>query len=575
MVINQRLMSYMRTEEALKMLKNDEYDKGLNSKYNRSNPSYLTSCKTLATYDSFDNHIANLLLNNPSIIDKKDLSRYRNYLYTSFKKAPNIIFESLMFTKEIAPLIFSNTELKEIEEYKNKSALYCKSIYDKITQGKRTTSEENNIFFGFLIRKISSENQNVINLLDDVYKRLLSLPNIPNLKAKEFLLKYTGHLARKDLRIPPVDVYLTNSDLADESYTKNNYGTSYGNTGIISINKELVNSNVSPIPNIPSIIKFMQTVCHETKHSEQAYKASINDLSYSSFEWIRTNIFRTYLSQDSFNEYMANYQHNEIERDANLYGWRMAEKVLKKYAPARKQEIDVIISTNIGEFYKGALANKRDTHIRMPKEYYNVKMMDEIVRKNPNLIQSYPQLSYIYNSNGQRKSFLELVSINKRLERSTDDSINISKIFYDYFISDLKSGVLNTIDVYSLDKEKQYDLFSRLQSIVVSEIDFINRSISILSNNNIETFEHINKERLSRIINLLNYLNSHQKLINYLIEEDIKEINKRVFGFKMRIIDDKLKSLQRKFYKDKNIEQTKIYEDLMSLTGSDIHGPHK
>lgn len=573
MVLNKRIMSYINEQKALEILRKGEFDEILNSKYNRSNPSYITNCNDLATFDSFENHIANLLLNTSGKLDKTSISKYRDYLYRTFKRTPNIIFESLMFTNEIAPLLFTESQLKDIVSYKHDSALKSKAIYEKIKKGERTTNEENNLFFNFLMKNITTENKNIINLLDDVYGRLLLLPNINNLKGKEFVLRYTAHLARKDLGIPPVEVYLTNTDLSGISYSKGNYGTSYGNTGIISINKELVDKNITPIPNIPSIIKFMQTVCHETKHSSQAYKCSINDLSYESFEWLRNCLFKKFLSKEDFDEYTINYSHNEIERDANLYGWHMTEKLLNKYAPSRKKELESIISANIGEFYKEALANKRDTQKRMPKEYYNSSMMDKIIKTNPDLVEKYPQLSYIYQKNGQRKSFIELIEASNLLSKSTN-SLDISKIFYDYFISDIKSGVLSTININSLGKEKQYTLFKQIGNIIINEINLLIRSMSILTQNNVITFEHVNKERISRIHHLLNYLNSYQVLINKLIDEDIKEINKRCFGFSMSLIDDKLKSLQRRFAKNNQIEQTTIYSDLMTLNGSDVHGPH-
>jgi len=318
----------------------------------------------------------------------------------------------------------------------------------------------------------------------------------------------------------------------------------------------------------------MQTICHEARHSSQAYRASINDLSYESYEYIRTNIFRTYLSKESFNEYNVNYRHNEIERDANLYGWRIVEKLLTKYAPNRKQEINNIISENISVFYQDALANKRDTVKRMPKEYYNVKMMDDIIRKHPDILGEKPILTYIYNSNGTRKTFMELVINNKNLSRSTK-KIDIDKIFYDYFVSDIKNGILNTINVNSLPLEQQFDIFARLVSILTNEMVLMKRSMSILNNNNLAEFEHINRDRVSRISYLLNYLNSHKVLINSLIDYDVNEVNKRGFGMHISYIDDQLASLKRTIEKNSSIKSTAIYKDLMSLTGGEMHGPHK
>lgn len=573
MIFNNRLIEYIGEKEILNILRTNKYDKYLNAKYNRSNSSYITNCHELATFDAFDNYIAKALLNNPDTLDKSLMVAYRDFLYNTFKKIPNIIFESLMFNKEIAELLFTKEQLAEIKDYKNSTAKRCRSIYEKIKNGQKTTNEESTLFFKYLLKNIGNDNPNIINLLDDVYSRLLLLPNINNLVGKEFVLKYTSYIAKKDLRIPPVEIYLTNTDLTGVDYTHNNYGTSYGNTGIISVNKDLVLNNISPIPSLPSIIKFIQTVCHETKHSSQAYRASINDISYESFEWIRNSLFGSYLSEKNFNEYQTNYQHNEIERDANLYGWLITERILNKYAPSKKNELNVIVGKNISEFYKSSLASKRDTKKRMPKEYYNVQMMDQIISKHPSLIQKYSQLSHIYKSTGERKSFIELIEVNKRLSSSTGKN-NIDKIFYDYFISDIKKGALANIDVNSLDKETKYNYFTCLGEILTKEIDAIIRSISILSKDNVVSFEHINMERITRIKYLLNYLNINQKLINDLIAEDIKEGNKHIFGFSIGIIDDKLKSLQRKFNKDKQIQETKIYEDLKSLTGSDIHGPH-
>ncbi len=574
MVFNQRLMDMIDNQNCQDILRNASYNEYLNSKINRNNPSFVTKCEDLVLFDAFDNFLAHTLLKNPSSLNQKLVAKYRDYLFSTFKQMPEIVFESLLFQQEIAIVLFTPEQLREISEYKKSTSKKCREIYNKIINNQSTTQDEKNILLKFLSKNIRTEDQKMIGVLDTMYSILLNTPNLNSLLAKEFILKYTAELARRDLHIPPVEIYLTNTSLDGQSYSSRNYGTSYGNTGAISVNKDLVNRNVSPIPGIPSIAKFMQTICHEARHSSQAYRASINDLSYESYEYIRTNIFRTYLSKESFNEYNVNYRHNEIERDANLYGWRIVEKLLTKYAPNRKQEINNIISENISVFYQDALANKRDTVKRMPKEYYNVKMMDDIIRKHPDILGEKPILTYIYNSNGTRKTFMELVINNKNLSRSTK-KIDIDKIFYDYFVSDIKNGILNTINVNSLPLEQQFDIFARLVSILTNEMVLMKRSMSILNNNNLAEFEHINRDRVSRISYLLNYLNSHKVLINSLIDYDVNEVNKRGFGMHISYIDDQLASLKRTIEKNSSIKSTAIYKDLMSLTGGEMHGPHK
>lgn len=573
MVLNRRLMSLLSEKDVVKILRSGKYDDYLATKVNRNSESHVTKCADLALFDAFDHHMANYLLNKPGVLDKNLVIKYRDYLYAIFKQMPTIVFESILFNREIVGAMFTKEQQEEIQKYKKESTIQCKEVYDKIRSGQRITREENTLLFQFLLKNIENEDSNVIHLLDDIYMRLLKGSSIKSLQAKEFVLKYTAHLARRDLHIPPVEVYLSNTDLGGSSYSNYNYGTSYGNTSVISVNKDLVARNVSPIADLPSIIKFMQTVCHETRHSSQAYRAEINDLSYESFEWIRTQLFRNYLSKENFNEYNVNYRHNEIERDANLYGWMMTEKLLNKYAPQRKKEIESVIDKNIREYYNEALANKRDTTRRMPKEYYNVKMMDDIVRKYPVVLNQYPQLTHVYKSNGTRKSFMELVHTNERLVHSTGDS-EMDKVFYDYFLEDIKRGELSNIDVESLNVEEQFSYFKRLVSIVIEEIKRLKRSIDILSSNNVSDFENINRERVHRIVNLINYMNGYQDLINSLIRMDVSQANKRMFGMQMRFVDENLGTLKHHLKKNPIIENVSLYDELKNIAGGEVHGPH-
>lgn len=146
MIINKRIMSYLNEASALEILKKGTYDSYLTSKYNRSNLSYVTSCKSLAIFDAFENNIAYLLLNEPNKLDRNLMAKYRDYLFSIFTKEPNIIFESLMFNKEIDSLLFTSSQLAEIEKYKHNTTLRCKDIYEKIKKGQTTTNEESTLF---------------------------------------------------------------------------------------------------------------------------------------------------------------------------------------------------------------------------------------------------------------------------------------------------------------------------------------------------------------------------------------------------------------------------------------------
>ncbi len=573
MIINNRLIDTYPKTEYLNILKNEKYQYYLNAKVNMSNTSYISNLKDMALNDAFENYIVDTIINHPQSLDRSLMSKYRDFLYQTFTHAPEIVFDSIIFSKEVVPLLFTTDQEQKITKYKNDTTQKCKEIYNKIKNKEHISSTENRLFLKFLIRQIGNENPNIKNLLDNCFSILLNRKGLNNLLAKEFILKYTGYLARRDLNLPPTEIYLANEDYNGHIYSNRNFGESYSNTSIISLNKSSIANNIT-FDNLPSIIKFMQTVSHETKHSSQYYRASINEISNESFSCIRDTLFSKYLSTQEYNEYKVNYAHNEIERDANEYGWYFVEKVLKKYSPTLKESIDKVVSANITTTYKESLANKvNDSKKRMPKEYFNSSEMDKIVVSHPDVLKKYPILAHLYNSNGTRKDFITMITTENNLSSSNQKG-QIRDIFYDYYISDIKKGVLTNINVDTLPVPNQYDLFDKLSIIIQSEITKLKRSMDILTEQNIRSFEHINRDRVGRIQHILNYMNSKKVLINQLISLDVSSGNKRAFGFQISNIDLLLNSLKNRFKTNEDIKETDIYEDLMTLNGSDISGPH-
>ena len=564
----------MYNQRLINTFENSFYDKLLLSKYeynnlygiklNRFNPNTISNCSLLVKLDALNNYIAKNVLETPQNLNRKAISEYRDFVFDLFSKKPMTSLDNLLFHDNVARNLFTVNQYNKIKEYKNAVVREIKVIYFKIKKNEKIDKNEHDKYLLFLISQLNEPSKNFQQLLDESFNIIINKFDKKSLLAKEFILKYVAQKATQDNNIPQVNVYISNDHLNGDIYENNTNGCSYGNTSVVTINRNIVINEKEQYPGISPLAKMMQTIVHETRHSAQAYKASLNILTFESFEYVRNLLFNKYMTEKEFNEYAANYKHSEIERDSNIYGWVFTSKILEKNAFNQSDSIKKLLSQGIYTEYSGALGYKTDGSTRKISEIYNVYYLDFIIKNHPNELKNYPILQYFYNFDGTRKNIIEMIHIENNIT-NTKNAINLNKLFNEYYSFDIKNGILKNTDIKNFSLEDQYLFVEKIISLLLKEIKNLSHTITILNKTNLKEFEKVNFYRIGKINYLLKFFQDYEDLILKLREIDINNNNVRAFGFSIDTTMQSLNSLQSKIIENNFLVETSIYNDLLNL----------
>ncbi len=561
--INKKMIDFYGKDRLIKVFtENDQRGvmTQLVARLNRNYPNRDVKATDFSLLDGFEDYIIDGLLFDPTKRNDQIIPKYRELLYSLFKQKPEIAYDSKMFNKEVAAKFFTAEQIREIAEYKlresNKAIQELTSAFKK--KGETISKESIRI----ALYQIKCNNVQDGKLCDKLYNYLLNnMETNDNIFAKEYILIYTGYLASKDLNIPMPNYYLITHKLDANKMPANNLGACYGNDGIIVINRELVNNNFTIDSKIPSIIKFMQTSAHETRHASQYHNEELGSISLMTFDTARQDLFRNYLSSSNYDEYRTNYMHSEIESDANLYGWRYTFKLIsKRVTDSQKYTLPLSINEVETKYKETTSTKKRATGERFESWRYNVKCLDDIVAKHPELINNHATLGYIYTKDGKRISIFEMLE-----KEENNKGLELDKIYNDYYLNFFMSDDFDKLDIPSLNLEEKFLIFGKILNIVDSECEKLKDSMKMYQrykdavDKRKSEFDYANKQRTARIKKLLNYLSKHQHLTDGLRWTDTyKDHNKRAFGFRMSVIDRRLDELR--YYLGSKIETLGINE---------------
>ena len=576
-MINDRLILVWHENRYIEGIKNIKLMKSLVFlRLNRASPSIDPKTKDLAFADAVDAYIAKMLVINPSKLNRVSVNTYRDELYNIFLNKPMIAFDSILFKQKLAKLFFTQEQYEAIIKKKNSMA---KSFYDDYLQTiKIPNATVSDYVLRFAMYQIGSGNENINKFLDELYKYLITYHMVNNgYFAKEFVIKYSSYLAAKDLNIVPPSIYISNYKFGDIIMKKLNLGTSYGNTGVITINRNSLLNNVCGrfYDDLPVIYNYMHVAFHETRHSKQASDAKNNVLSSAGFDQLRYAIFNDYLSDANNKEYTINYAHSENEADANKYAWYFLYKMISKYNPLDADNLFEISSKRVKSAYQELVSTKFNMASSAHEEAdkYNVLRMYEIIQKHPELLNKYKMLRLLYRKNGELKGILELLETENGY--SGDERNQVSMIFKDYYTYAILCGAIDRIKLDTLNQERQFLVLNKLFSLLADEYESLKNSIKVYNKFEDNTsfrqkeFNTVCKRRILRIKKLESFLANYQPLIDKLREIDIAEGNKRAFGMTLSIADrmktDLLKYLAR--LKEYGITNLNTIEDLNSLSG--------
>ena len=546
MSFNGRLVNNYKEDELKALLSNpSRYRRIILDKFSRKDKD----CKLndLALIDALDNYIVKTLNSTPWVLNKQELTAYRDFLYSVHATNRSIVFDSILFRKGNIEKVFSDDQVKNLSITKRQATINANNELKKLISHPGQTASD--LLIRFAETQIENDSDTVKNFVDNLFSYIMNNQDCNNgYYAREFMARYAAYSSVKDLKIPSVEVYLTNYDMRGDKIAPGERGCCYGNSSVINVSRDYALDKVTKDTGLPNYMSIIHTVCHEVKHSSQAFHTSNGEFTLETFNYIKMQLFSNYLSNDKYDEYKTNYIHTEIESDSNYYGWRQTERILKKFCSNMINELTTVVSNSIVTTFQEETATKLGNvrKQRMAKERFNVESLDSIMKAHPEILVKYPQLKQIYAPNGKRYSFME------RLRLKGQSSIkNIDEIYRDFDVYDFQTGEVEKIDIDRLKTDEKFLFFTKIFDMTMNEIKSFNNSIKVFnyypdrSSFREKEFYFIGLSRIKRIVNLIELINANEKTIMKLDEVNRRNGSPYIFMTSLDFVRSFLKSGKR------------------------------
>ena len=532
------MVMYMVSDRLLKSFKEEEIIKTIrdNSKLlsdlahvrlGRDEPIFDIKTNWLAFIDATDYYIAKSLLLEPENLEYVSLDEYRNNLYKIFLDNPKIAYDSILFKQKIAKLFFTEEQYENIRKYKLEKTKDISTRYFTVIKTPGKTVDEDILRYAIY----SIDDKSMTNFLEGLYQYLLQNPLVnETYYGKEFILKYSSYLLSNKLGVPSSSIYVCNDNFWGEKISKNDFAINCGTSGVISVHRDPLLKGELLQNNLPLLYNALMIIAHDTVHTAQSYNMTEKMISELGFDKLRTSIFKKYLSSDSYDEYSANYQGNEMENMADAIGWDFTYQMISKYNPDAIDNIKEILAARMRtSLEKITVAKYNKTNDKREVAWqYNVKMMDDIMEAHPELLDYSLMLKIPYNNDATRKDLISLLET----ENNSDNKTEVSKILNDYYLYAINNNELDKININSLTEDKQIMLIKKIAILLTKEYKNAKDMIELCGNRqvkfniDIEDFSLSSKERKKLIDKMKEYLTGNLSLIQDLIEKDIQLGNK-------------------------------------------------
>lgn len=382
------------------------------------------SAKEQLRIDILENEVIGILEKDRKDFDKKDQIIYdkARRFYTKFfnnvaSKYQNdlryltILCQSSIFSNGYPAKLFDFNTLNKVKQLKNNIYNLILNLCDKFSKDPTSLNPKQiDLLFTFLKKNI--DNPNFTNFNHNMASIIINTDESKiRFSQRLFLVEYLNNWKCKSKNIEPAKVYVTNKDLYDEN---ENYGCSFGETGLVVICKDLVNNkrDKETIYNkffLNGLEMSIPVTLHELEHYYQASCKKNNAFNYENFIYSLRTMLTDYLSTKEYDEYKTNYSFMETEREANKNGWREFGTFCNKHNSSNKIRNAATLAYR-GQYYGNSFARKAtSTGEVKEKSLYNTAMIKEILEKHPDAISKYPIMRVFLNKNNKFISFEEII----------------------------------------------------------------------------------------------------------------------------------------------------------------------
>ena len=437
--------------------------------------------------------------------EKMGIKQYKRELLDTFTKHPEIYTISILLKEENAESVFTKEELLKLNQTKRNITSRAHKLYLE-SKKRELTDEEKNTLMTFFIATMDTKNEGLKSSIEDYAKNILDKNVIPeNDMEFKFILSYFHRRM------------LTDKNLGD-NYENINCGIYLTQKpqnilGCYSYNNIFVNINSNY-----TLSEAMHVVCHETRHAIQDYQSKHDPNSVVGFLYTVNNLLYRHYKTKEYDPYHCNYRYQDIERDAEEDGYRVASSI---YFYLGYYDISASLKEQKQEgFHRRAFEYefiKDENGKKFPKEIYNVTHMNRIIEKHPDYLKKYIVLRQVYHEDGSAKSFEEMLA--------TDIMANepgYYKIFHDYLIYYVIKGELEHLDLDKLSKEEKVRTLKHLISMFQEECNLVIQMTKYEKDMNVSSDQrsHISKYHLQITSSLASFLSKNYQTIEKMTEDE-------------------------------------------------------
>lgn len=506
-------------------------------------------CRVIA----FENYCLKYADHTKTKLEQNIIDNLLDYLYKHYIINPSGLYNSMFFKDINIPKFFPSDKVSKIKKAKEKYREKAKLIMVKHAKNKNITEDEITNLMHFYIENINTKNKQLQNIIKEYITEILN----DNISSNKNVLLFLGDFASRYM----IDLY-NEENKKEVPYPCLFITKEKSSNGGLLKNYIFINQKSPFCQTIPN---FLQAVFHECWHAIQNYNSYHDKNSITSLEWTQNELFLMYVKNNNIqNHYLL-----DIERDAEKEGFNYAKLFYLCYGKKGQDSkglAKLFREENKLNREKNSPFDYRIDETPIPKEYYNVKHMNEIIYKHPRLLRKYPVLNNLYEKNGNPKQVEYFLK-----DYGTTKTIKNNLIYTDYIIDSIFKDKLLSIKINNYTQKAQSNIFSNLIYILIKEFEKIEEMINYLTNNQIDLNQHnvlvIGNYHITIIIKIFDFLKRNHKLFkkleddgalnmdyynSYTIKNAITSFNDFLKTVKVdTILDDGIKILEKSIQKYK------------------------
>ena len=486
------------------------------------------------------------------------LSDYSSELFIQCLKNPRLFLQSKIFESDIVNYAFKD------KVYLNMLLDRIYPLFDReLTEFERCGFANLDLLKNlclFAVRYLDYANEKLVTRLSKLFEYVLIIPEFKRIpEVYNFIVKYIVKGESERLNITRPMLIISNYRYLDEIVETEVAGSYNYRLNTITISESIINSSNPDIKGVEKLPYVIHTVFHELKHVFQGCDNAQNKYSNDALAYSRRLLFNKYISniEIEFNDYISNYQYDEIEVEAEIFGWSSAYRLLNERNLLTEKDKSTMLDEINYNRYKKMIGMKIDEFGKMyPAYLYNINCLNRIVKKHSQEISRFPILKLFYDDQGNLNDFVKLIKLEKELTEKND----IKSSFMDYYRY-LANEIIDIDYLLGLSSKDKTVVVSKIFDLLICDLEYLNNSFLFNYHSHSKDLEFISETRINSFIKLYNLM----IILHSKLQEKDDKSTLLVYKQRVPIVNKLILETKNRVGKKINIQRSNVYPTLKRI----------